>query len=344
MGGSILKDDESLEEEGIEDDAVTVFELRQVKILNDKAAVFSNMNLCYRRCVRKEWDLKKRVNAVCDIAAGDFVAAACDDGKIYLIPTSPEKMHMRELTPPGGARGAITCLAAQNDILIAGTKAPPTVHIWDTSTESHVIALNGHEQAVLQVAALPDGKVVSCSKGEPNILQWTYGEEIKDGFNLTKLAGHSDGLTCLATLPDGGFVSGSDDTNAIVWKDGKEVHKLTAHDKAVRAVETCGSVIEQYIFTASEDATVRVWNETGECTFTLTSSSDNWWLSLKVVHHKRCLIKSCHFCFAGSSASPSSSTTTALSRWAPATWTATSVSGSRTQVAKTLSRSARTPP
>ncbi|PSS22668.1 hypothetical protein PHLCEN_2v3034 [Hermanssonia centrifuga] len=84
------------------------------------------------------------------------------------------------------------------------------------------------------------------------------------------LSGHTDGVMCLQfseTLSHPSFpilITGSYDRTARVWnlETGREVHRLTGHTRAVRALQ----FDEAKLITGSMDHTMRVWDwRTGKC-------------------------------------------------------------------------------
>ncbi|KAH9932166.1 WD40-repeat-containing domain protein [Amylocystis lapponica] len=93
------------------------------------------------------------------------------------------------------------------------------------------------------------------------------------------LKGHTDGVMCLQfseTLAHPAFpvlISGSYDRTARVWnlETGTEVHCLTGHTRAVRALQ----FDEAKLITGSMDHTMRVWNwRTGKCLRTLEGHTE----------------------------------------------------------------------
>ena len=84
------------------------------------------------------------------------------------------------------------------------------------------------------------------------------------------LSGHTDGVMCLQfneTLTHPAFpilITGSYDRTARVWnlETGREIHCLTGHTRAVRALQ----FDEAKLITGSMDSTMRVWDwRTGKC-------------------------------------------------------------------------------
>lgn len=93
------------------------------------------------------------------------------------------------------------------------------------------------------------------------------------------LKGHTDGVMCLQfneSLVHPAFpvlISGSYDRTARVWnmETGAEVHCLTGHTRAVRALQ----FDEAKLITGSMDRTMRVWNwRTGRCLRTLEGHTE----------------------------------------------------------------------
>lgn len=263
----LLDDHLTVEDLGLESDAA--LEVAQKELLAADEVSY------------EEHPMGCRVNMVLELslASGQYIAAACDDGTIRLLPLTPSGR-------PGKLKGhhtvAITCLATQEHHLVAGSK-DMSVSVWDLRDLKCTKVLLGSERPITCIMLLSDGRVVAG--GNQELLVWKVDSTTAEPL---KLSGHSGGTTCLAVLSDGSdgaIVSGSDDNTARIWQGGECNTTLTGHSHAVRALKCFGGILDRRIVTASEDKTVRVWlAEDGECCTVLTGHT-NWVRCLAVQTH-----------------------------------------------------------
>ena len=116
--------------------------------------------------------------------------------------------------------------------------------------------LRGHLEAVLSVAASPDGHRIVTGSGDNTAIVW----EGTTGKELLTLKGHRAAINSAAFSPDSQrIITGSDDQTAKVWEaaSGRDLLTLKGHNAPVVLVEF--SPDGQRIVTGSEDLTARVW-------------------------------------------------------------------------------------
>merc|ERR1712110_839608 len=101
--------------------------------------------------------------------------------------------------------------------------------------------LQGHTDAVLCVAVLDSGRIISGSE-DCHVILWESESDLSQqnqakanrselsptgpGELLTVCKGHKDGVFCLAVCPDGKFVSGSFDWTLILWSAAGEKERV----------------------------------------------------------------------------------------------------------------------
>lgn len=123
---------------------------------------------------------------------------------------------------------------------------------------------DGHHGAIICLATLPNGNVVSGSD-DYSLRIWNPST----GQCIQKLEGHSGLINCVAVQTNGQIVSGSDDNTLRVWdlSTSKCLHVLSGHTGFVVCV---ASFPDGRIASGSWDGTLRIWNaDTGKCIHTL---------------------------------------------------------------------------
>ena len=101
--------------------------------------------------------------------------------------------------------------------VVVGTESGE-VHLIDLETESTLMVLTGHESAIYEIAASPDGKTALSGAADSTLIYW----DLESGESIHKLAGQSGRVGGIAFLPDGKqAISGADSESApgeiILW-------------------------------------------------------------------------------------------------------------------------------
>ncbi|KAK4684222.1 U3 small nucleolar RNA-associated protein 13, partial [Tremellales sp. Uapishka_1] len=183
----------------------------------------------------------------------------------------------------GGERGRLHCF-------VAGDKG--VVKIWDV--------LKAKEVTSMQVSVHADQNIIFHNLSTGDVARQIVGfnDEIIDAvylssatsadsqlalatnsnlvriystssFDVRLLSGHKDMVLCLDKSIDGRWlVSGSKDRTARVWVDGKCLAVLEGHAESIGAVAISRKLDERqksgrFMFTASQDRTVKMWDLTG---------------------------------------------------------------------------------
>lgn len=138
-----------------------------------------------------------------------------------------------------------------------------TPHHW-IAHPTHTL-FEAHEDAILGLASLPDGRFVSVSS-DKTARVWT--ESVVGTWRFVQLQGHEAAIQGVAVLPDGRLVTASDDMTARVWREGANGHwafaPLRGHGSS--CVDTT-ALPDGRIVTISLDRTARIWREGSDHTW-----------------------------------------------------------------------------
>lgn len=111
--------------------------------------------------------------------------------------------------------------------------------------------LQGHNQAFMSLAVLPDGRLASGSNNR-TIRIW----DLVLGTSQV-LEGHTNSVVGLAVLPDGRLVSGSYDKTIRIWDLVLGTSQvLEGHNQAVMSLAV---LPDGRLVSGSHDKTIRIW-------------------------------------------------------------------------------------
>jgi ribosome assembly protein 4 len=165
-----------------------------------------------------------------------------------------------------------------------------TVRFWDIQTETPIGTCTGHKNWVLVVSWSPDGERLASGDMNGEIRIWNPKEIKAEGL---KLQGHKAFITGLSWEPlhankdCSRLVSGSKDATIKIWdtKQGRAVHSMNMHAACVTRVLWGG---EGFIYSSSEDRTLKMWDQNGKFEKSLTGHG-HWvnCMSLNTAHSLR---------------------------------------------------------
>lgn len=99
---------------------------------------------------------------------GSYVAVACSDGTVTIIPVGDSHvMAMR-----GHSGGANACNIAPNGQFVVSASMDRTLRIWDPEKGVTEVVLTGHDAAVLKCAVSPDSKSVASIDDRGTVMIW----------------------------------------------------------------------------------------------------------------------------------------------------------------------------
>ncbi|KAI9651967.1 MAG: hypothetical protein M1831_007470 [Alyxoria varia] len=170
-----------------------------------------------------------------------------------------------------------TQFSPRNSSRMVSGSGDGTARIWDCETGTPFHTLKGHTSWVLVVSYSPDGDTIATGSMDNTVRLWnaSNGKALNNG---QPLRGHTRWITSLAWEPlhrqhpgRPRLASASKDASVRVWDvvGGRMDLDLSRHKSSVSCVKWGGS---GYIYTASQDKTVMVFDaNSGSAIKTLTS-------------------------------------------------------------------------
>ena len=157
------------------------------------------------------------------------------------------------------------------------------IHLWDTTTKSHLGTLKGHargrDTAILALAFSPDRKLFASGSEDKTVKLW----DTQNHAELGTLKGHAAWVTAVAFSEDGNtFPSGDAGKVIKLWDlDTKQERAtLMGHKNTINALAFAPLGTPLYgmcLASGSADGTIRFWNpENGEEFTTFTIGHTEW--------------------------------------------------------------------
>jgi hypothetical protein len=162
----------------------------------------------------------------------------------------------REIERWAGHRAEITGVALSHDgQLIASCGRDQTLRLWDVRGRRELRSFPVPRGLVFGVAFSPDGRTLVSGHFDTTIRLW----DAEGGRELRRFSGHRQMIVAVAVTAGGRIVSGSHDQTLRVWdpESGSELWCCRGHTGSVTSLDV--SADGSYLVSASQDATIRVW-------------------------------------------------------------------------------------
>lgn len=147
---------------------------------------------------------------------------------------------------------------------LASGSGDTSVRFWDLNTQTPLFTCTGHKNRVLCVAWSADGNHLVSGSMSGELLLWNPQTGKQSGNPFT---GHKKWINAISwepvhlQAPCRRFVSSSKDGDARIWDISSRrcIISLTGHTLSVTCVKWSG---DGFIYTSSEDCTIKVWETT----------------------------------------------------------------------------------
>ncbi|MFJ8110783.1 TIR domain-containing protein [Streptomyces sp. NPDC096132] len=185
-------------------------------------------------------------------AGGSLLATASSDGDMYLWNASTGE-YQREMDVETDHVWAEAF--SPDGELLATANDDDTVRLWYRATGAHVVTIGEHFGRVRSIAFRPDGEALATGCDDRKVRVWHLAER-----RITAvLDGHTDRVYAVAFAPDGSWLaSASWDGDAVIWRDGVAVHRLSRHTGKLWTA--AAHPLRPLLATAGDDRTVRLWD------------------------------------------------------------------------------------
>jgi WD40 repeat protein/serine/threonine protein kinase len=208
------------------------------------------------------WDLQAFRTALPDVSAVGGAAAA--SMLVQRTQRGPRLVSVVRETyghPGDGRPMPVRSLAfsASGNVLVTGG-AHSTVRVWAGDGSRIIRAIGNHDDAVIAVAASPDGRTIATVNN--NATPTVRIISVETGRDVRRLVGHTRAIYALAFSPDGELLASAGfDKTVRVWDvDGQERTVLQGHDQAVSSLAFAAD--RRSLVSGGMDAVARVWQTT----------------------------------------------------------------------------------
>jgi WD40 repeat protein len=202
----------------------------------------------------KQWPAPNKVRALAVSPDGTLLASAGTDDNITLWEINTQKKRHTLI----GHQQLISGLAfSQDGKLLASASNDDTARLWQVETGQPGHILTGHTNNVQKVTFSQNGQLLATSSKDTTIRLW----QVESGQPERVLFGHKQTVFGVRFIANGQYlVSASEDRTLRVWdtQSGVTMRVLQGHTASVFGI----AAVEDNLFSASNDGTVKRWNTT----------------------------------------------------------------------------------
>ncbi|MHC5110463.1 MAG: protein kinase domain-containing protein [Planctomycetota bacterium] len=184
-----------------------------------------------RICDLDVWTGKGHNNAIYDILFspdGAVIVSADLNGSLRLWSAATGE-SIREFV---SGSGSIWSLTSSSDGRLVASGGNGLVTIWDSTLWTIVQTLEGHDNAVLDVAFSPDDSVLATASSDNTAKLW----DVRTGTLMLTLEGHGRFVSSVAFTPDGTtLATGSSDSLIKLWNvsSGELLTDMVGHERGI---------------------------------------------------------------------------------------------------------------
>jgi WD40 repeat protein/Na+-transporting methylmalonyl-CoA/oxaloacetate decarboxylase gamma subunit/ABC-type oligopeptide transport system ATPase subunit len=202
-----------------------------------------------------------KINALAVTAEGAYLAISGEKADIILIKVATNQ-KIRVLSRQHKAITFSGLAFHPTKPLLASAYEDGQIYLWDWQTGKAVKILKGHASAAYSVNFSSDGRLLVSSSEDKSVRVW----DIDSGETLHELHGHQDIIYGVNFLKGNNYlISGSNDQTLRLWDSNNEfsLQVLQGHRGGINDIAIYPkSEKEFWVFSASDDGTVRRWDIT----------------------------------------------------------------------------------
>ncbi len=224
----------------------------------DKQIILWSVSAGKKKALKK-WDAPAGVTALAVSPNGKYLASGGEDNNIILwevgeVGTGKQlftlKGHTKKISEGGLAFDS-------TGELLASASLDKTARLWKVKTGKPLNTLEGHTDAVNNLAFSPDDKWLATSSNDKTMRLW----EVNSGNSLKVFSSHRALVSGLSFVAEGKklvLVSASSDRTLRIWDidSGVTLRVLQGHTAPVTGLAT----YKEQVFSASIDGTVKCWD------------------------------------------------------------------------------------
>ena len=226
---------------------------------------------------RKQGEFIREGNTIWDILFADdelYIYTANSDGKLRrwnIENKILENIYTRHRRLVNSAR------FSPNGVYLATGSSDNSVILWNILTGEIENNLTAHSGWVTSLSFSPNGRYLISGSADKKVMVWA----IPRGYMLRESQQFPSEVWAVEFINNEEVVIGEAGGDLSLWnmETAKEIRRVTgAHHAAIRAI--CHSQTSKHIFTASNDGTIKIWDDSNlNLIATLVMANNGEWIS-----------------------------------------------------------------